>query len=284
MSTDSTTAPETLARLRAELDSLDDELHALLMRRAGIIERVASDGGKRGVKIRPGREASMVRRLLGQHQGSLPPQSILRIWREIFAAALIIEGGQTVAVCSTGETCEIPALAREHFGPLTPMRRHRNPSQTLADIESGTAQVAVLPPPSDEPDGIWWTALMGRGPTQLSVIAKLPFWTQRAEGTPVGVAYAVAAIQPDASGNDHGLIALEVPADTSRARITASVTNAGFNVVTILVKRDIGERALALVEVDGLVDDADPRLVQITGLDAPALSIGGFAVPLDPPA
>ncbi|MDR3521023.1 MAG: chorismate mutase [Acidocella sp.] len=281
MSTDSTTAPETLAKLRAELDSLDDELHALLMRRAGIIERVASDGGKRGVKIRPGREASMVRRLLGQHQGSLPPQSILRIWREIFAAALIIEGGQTVAVCSTSETCEIPALAREHFGPLTPMRRHRNPSQTLADIESGTAQVAVLPPPSDEPDGIWWTSLMGRGPTQLSVIAKLPFWTQRAEGTPVGVAYAVAAIQPDASGNDHGLIALEVPADTSRARITASVTAAGFTVLNILAKRDAGDRALALVEVGGLVDDTDPRLAQISGLDAPALSIGGFAMPLE---
>ncbi|HQT63012.1 MAG TPA: chorismate mutase [Acidocella sp.] len=273
-------APDTLVQLRAELDALDNEMHALLMRRAGIIERVARDGGKHGTKIRPGREASMVRRLLAQHRGTLPPQSILRIWREIFAAALIIEGGQTVAVCAPDESCDIPALAREHFGPLTPMRRHRNPLQTLSDIESGAAQVAVVPPPSDEPDGAWWTALMGRGNTQLSIIAKLPFWTQRAEGTPLGDAYVVAAIRPDPSGHDRGLLALEVNADTSRARLTSIVNAAGFNATNIWLKRR-GDFARALVEVEGLVDDNDARLLKIHGLDAPAITIGGFAVPLD---
>ncbi len=282
MSTD-LSAPDTLAQLRAELDALDDQLHALLMRRAGIIERVARDGGKKGPKIRPGREASMVRRLLSQHHGTLPPQSILRIWREIFAAALIIEGGQTVAVCGAEDSSDIPALAREHFGPLTPMRRHRNPLQTLSDIESGSAQVAVVPPPSDEPDGAWWTALMGRGNTQLSVIAKLPFWTQRAEGTPLGDAYVVAAIRPDPSGHDHGLLALEVNADTSRARITSVVNAAGFIASNIWLKRQ-GEFARALVEVEGLVEDGDARLQKIHGLDAPAISIGGFAVPLTAPS
>ncbi len=275
--------PSKLAQLRAELDAIDDRLHDLLMQRATVIERVATDAGKTGAKIRPGREASMLRRLLARHRGSLPPQTILRFWREMFAGALIIEGGQTIAVSGSDENAELPALAREHFGPLTPLRRHRNPTQALADVERGTAQVAVLPPPGDTPDGNWWTALMGTG-TKLSVIAKLPFWTKRPEGTPIGEAYVVAAMRPDPSGADRGLIALELSADISRTRITANLRAAGIIPGSIWLKRISDTDVVALVEVDGLVADDDPRLQAITGLLAPPSVIGGFAIPLDPAA
>jgi chorismate mutase/prephenate dehydratase len=279
---DAAGVPPALAQLRAELDAIDDQIHDLLMQRAAVVERVARDGGKSktGAKIRPGREASMLRRLLARHKGAMPPQTILRFWREMFAGALIIEGGQTVAVCS-GDDSELAALAREHFGPLTPLRKHRNPAQALADIERGTAQVAVLPLPGDEPDRSWWTALMGtRNP--LSVIGKLPFWTQRPEGTPNGEAYVVAAMRPDPSGADRGLIALELASDISRTRIIGNLTHAGFAPGTIWLKRISDAELLALVEVDGLVEEDDPRLEQISGLLAPASVIGGFALPLEP--
>jgi hypothetical protein len=250
-----------------------------------VIESVAKDGGKTGAKIRPGREASMLRRLLGRHSGSMPPQTILRIWRELFAGALIIEGGQTIAVCDSNDGTDRLALAREHFGPLTPMRRHHNPTQALADLERDVAQVAVLPPPGDDEaaNGGWWTVLTGNGfgPRRLSVIAKLPFWTRRPEGTPTGEAYVVAAMRPDASGADKGLIALELSADTSRTRITTLLTSAGFTPSNIWMKREAGDSRLrALIEVDGLVADDDARLAAISGLDAPAAVIGGYAVPL----
>ena len=220
----------------------------------------------------------MLRRLLARHEGAMPPQTIVRFWREMFAGALIIEGGQTVAVC-TGDDTDLAALAREHFGPLTPLRKHRNPAQALADIERGSAQLAVLPPWGDSPDSSWWTALMGtRNP--LSVIGKLPFWTQRPEGTPVGEAYVVSAMRPDASGADRGLIALELAADISRTRITGNLNQAGIVPGAIWLKRVSDADMLALVEVDGLVNDDDPRLELITGLLARPSVIGGFAVPL----
>lgn len=278
---DGAAAPPPLLQLRAELDAIDDRIHDLLMQRAGVIGRVAREGGKQGAKIRPGREASMLRRLLARHEGPMPPQTIVRFWREMFAGALIIEGGQTIAVCSGEDGAELPALAREHFGPLTPIRKHHNPAQALADVERGTAQVAVLPPPGDGPEGAWWTALMGtRNP--LSVIGKLPFWTKRPEGTPAGEAYMVAAMRPDASGADRGLIALEIPADISRTRIIGNLTQAGFAPGAIWLKRITDADILVLVEVDGLVNDDDPRLERIQGLAAPASVIGGFAIPLDP--
>ncbi len=273
-------APDPLSLLRAELDAIDDRIHDLLMHRAAVIERVAREGGKRGAKIRPGREAIILRRLLARHVGALPPQTIVRFWREMFAGALTIEGGQTVAVCSGDDNPDLAALAREHFGPLMPIRRHGNPTQTFADIERGQAQVAVLPPWDEAPESHWWTALMGtRNP--LSVIGKLPFWTRRPEGAPMGEAYVVAAIRPDSSGADRGLIALELPADISRARIAANLAQAGFSPGTIWLKRMGESGVLALAEVEGLVDDDDARLMQIPGVLTPPSVIGGFAVPLE---
>ncbi len=274
-------APPTLAALREKLDSIDTQLHDLLMQRARIIEDVAHDPSKSGIKIRPGREAAILRRLLARHTGALPPQAIFRFWRELFAAALVIEGGQTVAVCAGPDETDLPALAREHFGALTPLRRHRNPAQALADIERGTAQVAVLPPPSEDAEGGWWMSL-GRGERQLSVIAKIPFWTRRAEGLPTGEAYVVATIRPDPSGADKGLIAFEMSGDISRTRMIANLATAGFVTGQVWQHR-AGDITLALIEVDNLVEDHDPRLTQITGLDRPAWVIGGYAVPLDQP-
>jgi len=275
--------PTTLAALRARIDEIDNSIHDLLMLRAAVIESVARDAGKTGPKIRPGREASMLRRLLARHKGPWPAQAIIRIWREMFGAALIIEGGQTIAVCDGDGGADRVALAREHFGPLTPLRRHHNPAQTLSDLARDTAQVAVLPPPGDDDDaaGGWWTQLATTGPHRFSVIARIPFWTKRAEGAPTGEAFVVAAMRPDPSGADRGLISLELSADTSRAKVTTLLTAAGFTPGPIWVKRGPADTGIrALVEVEGLVEDDDPRLAAITGLDAPAAVLGGYAVPL----
>jgi chorismate mutase len=273
-----------LAELRTQLDALDTQIHDLLMQRAKIVEAVATDGGKKGTKIRPGREAVILRRLLARHEGAMPRQAIVRFWREIFGAALIIEGGQTMAVCD-GEGGETRlALAREHFGPLTPVRRHHNPAQTLADLtREGGAQLAVLPPLGEDEDGKsgWWPMLTGSGHARLFVIARIPFWTKRAEGLPQGDAYVVASVPPDESGNDRGLVALQASADMSRTRLVAMVKDAGFEPGSLWVRRLAGDsRISALVEVEGLVADDDPRLGAIAGLEAPPVVIGGYAVPL----
>jgi chorismate mutase/prephenate dehydratase len=273
-----------LAELRTQLDSIDNLIHDLLMQRAKVVEHVATEGGKKGTKIRPGREAVILRRLLARHSGVMPRQAIVRFWREMFGAALIIEGGQTMAVCD-GEGGETRlALAREHFGPLTPVRRHHNPAQTLADLtREGGAQLAVLPPLGEDEDGKsgWWPMLTGTGHARLYIIARIPFWTKRAEGLPQGDAYVVAAVPPDPSGDDRGLIALQASADMSRTRLITLVKEAGFEPGTLWVRRLAGDMQIsALVEVEGLVEEGDPRLAAIAGLEAPPVVIGGYAVPV----
>ena len=137
-----------LTALRAELDRIDTEIHDLLMQRARVVEHVARSG--KPAAFRPGREASIIRRLLKRHQGGLPPASLVGIWRELLAGTTAMQGGFSLAVCDPEHGAALTQLAREHFGGLTPLRVHGSAGQALADVSQGTASVAVLPLPSDQ--------------------------------------------------------------------------------------------------------------------------------------
>jgi len=274
--------PVALARLRSEIDAIDDRLHDLLMERAQLIERVRTDGGKRGVMIRPGREAAMIRRLLDRHSGALPQQTILRVWRELFTGALSIEGGLIIAVAD-GTEPELQAVAREHFGPLVPLRRHRTPAQALAELTGGAAQAAVLPMPNsaDDEHSAWWVGLMHGSAPRLSIIAKLPFWARRVDGLPQAEAFVVAPITLDPSGDDRSLLGIETPPDTSSARIAAVLKEAGFAPGPIVPRRsERQETRYAIADVAGLIAIDDPRLKQVGTIFAAApIVLGGYAVP-----
>jgi len=269
-----------LAGLRDELDRIDDAIHDLLLRRAGVVELVASQGGKGRVPIRPGREADIVRRLLARHTGKLPKRLIVRWWRELFAATTSMQSSYVVAVCETEAGSPFVQAAREHFGALTPLRVHRSPAQAIGEVSAGTAISAVLPLPAEGETGAWWTALMHRDDPRIHVIARLPFWAPRPEGAPKAQALVVAAVAPDASAQDRTLIGLELHAEVSRARLSAALTTAGLAPLSTILRRDPA-MTVALVEVDGLVGDEDPRLAALDGVVRRPVVLGAYAVPVE---
>ena len=271
---------QALADLRAELDGIDNAIHDLLIQRAAVVERVASRGGKAGVAIRPGREADILRRLLARHTGRLPKRLLVRWWRELFAATTSMQGSYVVAVCETEPGSPFTQAAREHFGALTSLRVHRSPSQAIAELSAGSAICAVLPMPSDGEATAWWTALLHHDDPRIHVIARLPFWSPRPEGAPKAQALVVAAVAPDPSAHDRSLIGLELHADASRARLTAALTVANLAPSSTILRRD-PSATLALVEVEGLVAEDDPRLAALDGVVRRPVVLGAYAVPVD---
>ncbi len=272
--------PGGLAGLRAELDRIDDALHALLMERARVVEQVAK-AGKRGA-YRPGREASIIRRLLRRHRGALPPQTLVRIWRELLAGTTAMQGPFTVAVYEPDSGAGFTQAAREHFGALTPLHAFGSPATALVEVSRGAATVAVLPVPSetDAARDVWWTALLRNDEPRMHVVGRLPFWAPRPEGAAVAQALVIASIEPDPSERDRSLFGLELDFDVSRARLTGALRAAGLAPGAMILRRDQGTSlAHALVEVDGFVVDDDPRLAR---LDAPlrrAVVLGAYAIP-----
>jgi chorismate mutase len=179
---------QTLAALRAEIDALDDALHDSLMRRAAVVQRLAQSGAKsRVAALRPGREATILRRLLARHHGPLRRAVLIRFWREIFASSLSQQVGFTVAAAP-----ETISEVLKHFGPAVQLQATPEP---LALLEAGQANVAGVPWP-----GAWWASLpAGR----VFVIALLPFWR---EAPAAREAVLLAPAPADPSGRDATLI------------------------------------------------------------------------------
>jgi chorismate mutase len=230
-----------LAALRAQLDELDDKMHDLLMERALVVENVARSG--KPAAFRPGREAAILRRLLARHRGTLPAETVVRMWREMLAGTTAMQTRVTIAVRGT------EAMAREHFGFLTPVIEHPTAQSALTAVREGLASVAVLPFPTG-PDA-WWPALTQAEP-RLYIIARLPFWHARLGQD----ALVVGTAAPDASGGDRSFIV---------ASERASLADAGL---TVLASHG------TVHEVEGMVAEDDPRL------PAGAIVAGGYAVPV----
>jgi chorismate mutase len=273
--------------LRAELDRVDDAVHDLLMRRAQVVGEVATLGAQGKVAFRPGREAEIIRRLLRRHAGRLPKRLLVRLWRELFAATTALQRPYLITVCETDAGNAFVQCAREHFGALTPLRAHRSPAQAIGEVSAGHATAAVLPMPAEEeqPGTAWWIALLHRDEPRIHVVARLPFWAPRPEGSPRVQALVVAAAAPDPSGPgaaDRTLIGLELPLAMSRARLATELTAAGFTPGATILRRDAGaEVAQALVEVEGYVTEGDPRLAALPELLRPPVVLGAYAVPVD---
>ena len=265
-----------LPALRAELDKIDNSIHDLLMQRAEIVEHVARSG--KPAAFRPGREASILRRLVGRHQGALPPVALVRIWRELLAGTTGMQGGLSLAVCDSEPGVPLTQLAREHFGALTPLRTYAKPGQALFDVSQGTASVAILPYPSDLEN--WWVALLHHEP-RLHIIARLPFWKPRPEGFPSAEALVVASAAPDASERDQSFLGLECDSDVSRTRLSSELTAAGLKPATMVLIRQPGSPvANVLVEVEGYLSDDDDRLNHLGSVLRRPVVLGGYAVPL----
>ncbi len=275
-------AARDLAGVRAELDAIDDALHDLLQRRAATVASLAAARLKSGVVLRPGREAAIIRRLLARHAGPLPRPALVRIWRELLAASVGLQGNFVVAVCETDPAAGYTQCAREQFGALTPLRIHRSPAQAMAELSAGSATVAVLPVPAEDesPRDAWWTALLHKDEPRIHVVARLPFWAPRPEGAPRVQALVVSAGPPDATGNDRSLLGFEVSADVSRARLAGALTSAGLKPEAVIMRRDPAAGAgHALVEVSGHILDEDVRLAALAPVLRRPVVLGAYAVP-----
>ncbi len=251
-------------------------MHDLLMRRASVVEHVARAG--KPAAFRPGREASIIRRLLSRHQGALPPASVVRIWRELLAGTTSMQGGFSLAVSDGEPGGAVTRRAREHFGALTPLRAYASAEQAMADVAQGGASVAVLPFPSDRQQ--WWVSLMHHAP-RLHVIGLLPFWRPSQQEAPETQALVVASTPPDASGDDASLLALQCRAGVSRSRLSSVLSQAGLQPGWMLPPRqEDAPDAPVLAQVAGCLTEDDARLDRLDSVVRRPVVLGSYAEPI----
>ncbi len=287
-----------LEALRREIDEIDDEIHDLIMRRTRIAEGIGLAKRRSNPTdpyFRPAREAIIMRRLMARHTGSFPMPVIARIWREIISATLgVEEGGLVVSVYAPDETGEADTpfvrLARGYFGAETQLVAARTESGVLRSVRDGKTAVGVLPVPSDEhPDASrgdpWWLTLAAGGNGRPMIVARLPWLHTKDEGMNRLNALAVAKINPEPSGDDVSLIALESSDAVSRDRIKAALAEVGLEVVraTVWQGKENNSMRWLLIEITTFVAEGDRRLAAFEERLGDAVRrivpLGGYAAP-----
>lgn len=274
----------SLTELRREIDAIDEATHDLLMRRAGIVERVrtAKGGLDTGNAWRPAREAEILRRLADRHSGALPVAVVLRLWRELISSLVALQGPFSIAVFEDDQHGYWD-LARDHFGGVVPMTRHRSARGVIHALSETPTSLGVLPLPSDgEPDP-WWPVLMGVAGVPLRIAARLPFaGGGNGRGTDMG-ALVLGAVEQEPTGDDRSFLLIEATEPMSRASLTDRLTAAGLPPVFLTTRTEKGAPPLFLAEVAEFVAPGDRRLAAAAPDETPVAAVwavGGYAMPL----
>jgi chorismate mutase len=289
------TGERTLQAVREDIDAIDEQIQALIIRRTRLVEDVRVIKRDWPIKIQPSREAEVLRRVVGRHRGPFPKRELAAIWRLIIVATLSFEGPFAVAVyVPSGDGCWWD-LARDHFGPFTPMLREASVDAVLARVASGDASVGVVPTPCADGISPWWLRLAGgvagtspRTPTPR-IIARLPFLAGSNAWTGGRGGLVVCPVALVATGRDRSYLIASTATPSPLSRLRERLAAAGIGVVAMTpwhAGADGG--SLSLIEVDGFVADDDPRLQCAGGVRADGehdggiglAVVGGYAQPL----
>jgi chorismate mutase-like protein len=257
----------SLDNLRRDIDSIDERIHDLLMQRTEIVSKVGTAKRKAGapqgaLALRPGREAEILRRLVERHTGPFPVGALVRIWRELLSAQVAVQGDYTIAVFAPDEIGGYQDMGRNHFGSWVPVKKYQSLNQIVQDVWNGNVSIGILPFPVGERESPWWRSMIGHGEGAPKVIGRLPFLEMLDDAAGQQAAVAIAVIDPEPTGDDVSMLAVQRVEDVSRDRLREELESAGLDGELIAACQDPDEegRTLHLVLVDGFLRDDDSRL------------------------
>ncbi|QBK05870.1 prephenate dehydratase [Hylemonella gracilis] len=125
----------SLAELRTAIDAVDQELLALMNRRAALAHEVGEVKKIDGSPVfRPEREAQVIASLQQRNPGPLKPEGIAHIWREVMSACRALEARLRVAYLGPAGTFSEQA-ALQFFGASV----ERVPCASIDEVFQATA-------------------------------------------------------------------------------------------------------------------------------------------------
>ena len=273
---------ESLADVRARIDAVDDALLQSLIERAGLIEAVhafkSRSSEPQSNAMRPGRETQMLRRLIAQAEGKLPPALILRVWRELVGWATQKQSPIDVHICGSRENDALWDCARAHFGGFAEIKRHDTMDGVLEVIADKPNDVAVLPAGIGNIE-TWLGALMSNIAGGAKIAGCLPLIGKDPE------AYVLGTMAVEETDDDRSLIYVVSDPKQSETDVKAVFTDVGL-VVASLVPSEImpldGSK-IWLVTCHDHYNQIAGKLEQLGGGDKinAAHYVGGYPASID---
>ncbi|HEX6265955.1 MAG TPA: prephenate dehydratase, partial [Burkholderiales bacterium] len=133
---------DDIEKLRREIDRIDEELAALIEKRAAAAKKIGSLKGGAGA-YRPERESQVLSRV-EKKAGILPAERMTAVFREIISACRGLEEPIRVSYLGPEGTFSEQAV-RRHFGSAVEGLAVVSVDEAFRRCESGGAQFAVVP-------------------------------------------------------------------------------------------------------------------------------------------
>lgn len=264
-----TTPIETI---RNEIDSVDKEIHDLLMKRADLAMQAGDIKKKLGSPlIQPEREAIVIRRLMERHHGPLQKSAVVRVWRELVGAVSLLQNpGMRVAIYAPGDETQVYGdMVRGYFGGVMPIQYVANPLVAVSMIRDDEASFAVLPWPEDDAENPWWNYLTREDAAKtMRIVVRLPYGNRTDPKTlPHHRCLVIGKMNFNSSGQDHSFLMLDLDQGVSRARVVDKLKSVGITALSLYSSRthNANNRSSHLVEVESYVAENDRRIQELMG-------------------
>ena len=277
---------QNLDQIRKKIDSLDNQIHDLLMERADLIIGITEEKKKNNIPVvQPAREAVMIRRLLKRHRGPLPEAAIVAIWRELVGAVSLLQTGLKVSVSAGASDGHCWDMAKNYFGTVLPMSRATNAVMAISAVRESEANFAVVPWPQDGEKAPWWPFLINQKEDRMRIVAALPYGSPEKQMSSIrDHCLVISKTDFSPSGEDHSFVALEIDGAVSRSRIQDIFKSVGLELLTLsTLGGGVQGKGLHFIEVDDYISEKDTQLERIAekfiGQNARCIALGGYPVP-----
>jgi len=151
---DGETVKRSLARLRAQIDALDDDILDLIEKRLAASKAVAELKSARPdghLWLRPRREQEVIARLC--RRAEIAPDALIELlWRELMAFSLQAQVRTELVLCGP-DPDRLAVLARGRFGSAAPIRSAASPAEALDAARTG--EVVAVIAVDGAPDWTW---------------------------------------------------------------------------------------------------------------------------------
>jgi chorismate mutase/prephenate dehydratase len=134
-----------LAPLREGIDACDDQIIALLNRRAGLAQQIGAIKARAKVRAYvPERERQVLDRLVALSKGPLPEESLRQIYKEIISASLALESPLQIAFLGP-EATFTHAACKKHFGSSARLKTCSTIADVFGEVENHRCEYGVVP-------------------------------------------------------------------------------------------------------------------------------------------
>lgn len=259
---------DPIGSIRRQIDTLDSQLLTLVAQRLQLAEQLSGlKAPQAGLPIRPGREVSLLRRLVSEASAPLERELVLEVWRALIGATtrrqrvidVVVGGGR-------GDPTRLFDIARRHFGARTRIKDVGEPQAALQRVtENPDNTVAVTWWPAAPNVGAWWPALSERRFHELNIIAGLPLLA----GTDDPEAAVFAASPTEEAGGDSTMLLVF----DRHHRLQRGLKEAELTGVEVA-----RAEPRALVRVEGYIGPEDGRIAKMARAVADDVRVlGSFA-------